>query len=89
MKEKYDFQEKSTLGFGAVAVVYKALHKALKQVRAVKVLKEEYRNEEEIVERFLREAAVLGSLRHPKIVQIYDAGGGGPGLDFYIEMEFI
>ncbi|MBA7648880.1 Serine/threonine-protein kinase PknD [subsurface metagenome] len=86
---RYEFDEKSTLGFGAVATVYKAVHKGLGQERAVKVLKAEYRNDEEIVERFLREAAVLGSLRHPNIVQICDAGGGGPGLDFYIEMEFI
>jgi serine/threonine protein kinase len=41
------------------------------------------------VERFLREAVVLGSLKHANIVQIYDAGGGGPNLDFYLEMEYV
>ena len=89
LASKYDFDPKRTLGYGAVAAVYKAQHKGLKQERAVKVLKPEYKNDADVVERFLREGAVLSNLEHPNIVQIFDAGGGGPGLDFYIEMEFI
>jgi serine/threonine protein kinase len=89
LASKYDFDDKKTLGFGAVATVYKGVHKGLKQPRAIKILKQEYRNDVETVERFLREAVILGSLSHPNIVQIHDAGGGGLDLDFYIEMELI
>ena len=86
---KYEFDEKKPIGYGAIATVYRALHRGLRQVRAVKVLKPEHRENQEVVERFLREAVVLGSLKHANIVQIYDAGGGGPSLDFYLEMEYI
>ena len=86
---KYEFDERKPIGYGAVATVYRALHSGLRQVRAVKVLKPEHRENQEVVERFLREAVVLGSLKHANIVQIYDAGGGGPNLDFYLEMEYV
>ena len=86
---RYDFDERKALGYGAVAVVYRAWHKGLRQERAVKLLRPEYKDNEEIVERFLREAVVLGGLRHPNIIQVYDAGGGGPNLEFYLEMEFV
>jgi TRAP-type C4-dicarboxylate transport system substrate-binding protein len=86
---RYQFDERKPLGYGLVAVVYRALHKGLKQVRALKVLKPEHKNNKEIVERFLREGAVLGGLKHPNIVQVYDSGGGGPNLDFYLEMEYV
>jgi tRNA A-37 threonylcarbamoyl transferase component Bud32 len=86
---KYEFDERKPIGYGAVATVYRAMHRGLRQVRAVKVLKPEHRENQELVERFLREAVVLGSLKHPNIVQIYDAGGGGPNLDFYLEMEYV
>jgi tetratricopeptide (TPR) repeat protein len=88
LHDKYDFDESSPIGYGSVAVVYKALHRGLKQLRALKVLKPEHRHNPEIVERFLREAIVLSSLNHPSIVKIYDAGGGGLNLDFYLEMEY-
>jgi TRAP-type C4-dicarboxylate transport system substrate-binding protein/tRNA A-37 threonylcarbamoyl transferase component Bud32 len=86
---RYQFDERKPLGYGLVAVVYRALHKGLKQVRALKVLKPEHKNNKEIVERFLREATVLGGLKHPNIVQVYDSGGGGTNLDFYLEMEYV
>jgi TRAP-type C4-dicarboxylate transport system substrate-binding protein/tRNA A-37 threonylcarbamoyl transferase component Bud32 len=86
---RYQFDERKPLGYGLVAVVYRALHKGLKQVRALKVLKPEHKNNKEIVERFLREATVLGGLKHPHIVQVYDSGGGGTNLDFYLEMEYV
>ena len=89
LRAKYEFDERKPIGYGAVATVYRALHKGIRRVRAIKVLKPEHRENQEVVERFLREAVVLGSLKHPNIVQIYDAGGGGPNLDFYLEMEYV
>jgi len=89
LHDKYDFDESKPIGYGSVAVVYKAVHKGLKQVRALKLLKPEHKDNPEIVERFLREATVLGDLNHHNIVRIYDAGGGGPDLNFYLEMEYV
>lgn len=89
LHDKYDFDESTPIGYGSVAVVYKVVHKGIKQVRALKLLKPEHKNNPEVVERFLREAIALGSLTHPNIVRIYDAGGGGPDLQFYLEMEYI
>jgi serine/threonine protein kinase len=86
---RYEFDDKKPIGYGAVAMVYRAVHRGLRQVRAIKVLKPEHRENQEVVERFLREAVVLGSLKHSNIVQVYDAGGGGTNLDFYLEMEYV
>ena len=89
LHDKYEFDESSPIGYGSVAVVYRAVHKGLHKVRALKVLKPEHKNNPEVVERFLREAMVLGSLNQPGIVKIYDSGGGGPNLEFYLEMEYV
>lgn len=86
---KYEINEGRPLGYGAVAVVYSAEHKGLKQKRALKILKPEHKLNADVVERFLREGTILANLRHPNIVQVYDAGGGGINLDFYLEMEYI
>jgi tRNA A-37 threonylcarbamoyl transferase component Bud32 len=64
----------SLLGRGGTAEVYKAFHPALKREVAVKVLLQEVSHDVDWVRRFRQEAEVLGSLDHPHILPIYDAG---------------
>jgi serine/threonine protein kinase len=68
------------LGEGGMAVVYKARQPSLNRDVAVKVLTGPLARDPEFVSRFRREAIAAGSLGHPNILTIYDAGTTGDGL---------
>jgi eukaryotic-like serine/threonine-protein kinase len=81
------YQIKERIGEGAIADVYSAHDPSIGRDLAIKVLKSELRQNQEIVARFLREARAAGALSHPGIVTIYDVGevDGYP----YIVMELL
>ncbi len=68
----YELVEK--LGSGGMGSVYRGVHKALQQPRAVKLLRPDLANDPDVVLRFQREATIAAGLRHPNIVLIYDVG---------------
>ena len=55
---------------------------------ALKILRNQYANDEEFVERFRREAQSAAKLSHPNIVSIYDRGRSEDGA-YYIAMEHV
>lgn len=65
---------KHIIGGGGMANVYKAHDLILNRDVAIKVLKLEYANDPEFIERFDREAQAATSLSHPNVVNIYDVG---------------
>ena len=75
------------LGRGATGTVYLARDPGLDRAVAVKVLATSPADAPEGRIRFLREAQAAGSLRHPNIVTVYDAGEdtGQP----YLAMEYV
>jgi serine/threonine-protein kinase len=75
------------IGEGGMALVYKAECSLLCRTVAIKVLRPQYANDAEFVERFRREARSAASLSHPNVVNIYDVGQED-GID-YIVMEYI
>src|SRR5262245_61599796 len=75
------------LGKGAMGTVYKARHRTMKRVAAVKVLSPEVAREDTFAQRFQREVETLASLHHPNIVMAFDAGESPAGP--YLAMEFI
>lgn len=77
----------SEIGTGGMAIVYKAKDKMLNRVVAVKVLRPEYKQDEEFVKRFDIEAKSAAGLSHPNIVSVYDVGIH-EGLR-YIVMEYV
>jgi len=85
LNNRYELVEK--IGSGGMADVYKAKCRVLKRWVAVKILKDEFVNDEEFLERFEREAYAAASLNHPNIVSIYDVGR--EGNIHYIVMEYI
>jgi len=85
LNNRYELVEK--IGSGGMADVYKAKCRVLKRWVAVKILKDEFVNDEEFLERFEREAYAAASLSHPNIVSIYDVGH--EGNIHYIVMEYI
>ena len=61
----------SELGRGGMGVVYKAHEESLNRFVAIKVLGEHLEEDDEYVQRFVREAQSAAALSHPNIVQIY------------------
>ena len=62
------------IGAGGMAEVYEALHSGLNKRVAIKTLRREYADNPTLVARFLREAQVASSFRHPHIVDVTDVG---------------
>jgi CHASE2 domain-containing sensor protein len=85
------YEVEKELGKGAMGMVYLGRDPKINRVVAVKTmaLSEEFDAEElaEVKERFFREAETAGSLNHPYIVTIYDAGEEHDLA--YIAMEFL
>lgn len=82
---RYEVIEK--VGDGGMATVYKSRDKILNRKVAIKVLKEEFSNDQEFIKRFQIEAQSAASLSHPNIVSIYDVAN--EGNLHYIVMELI
>lgn len=76
------------LGGGGMANVYLAHDRLLGRDVAVKILRGQYAEDREFVERFRREAQNAAGLSHPNIVQTYDRGETGDG-SYYIAMEHV
>jgi eukaryotic-like serine/threonine-protein kinase len=76
------------LGGGGMGKVYLACDRVLDRDVALKVLREQYAEDEEFVERFGREAKAAASLNHPHIVSVYDRGTAEDGT-YYIAMEHV
>ena len=76
------------LGVGGMAKVYLAHDELLSRDVALKVLREQYAEDEKFVERFEREARSVAALSHPNIVQIHDRGRSEDGR-YYIVMEHV
>lgn len=75
------------LGRGGMGLVYRAFDKTLGREVAIKTLTEGFAGDAEMLQRFYREAAKTGMLKHPNIVTVYDLGeqDGFP----YIVMEYV
>jgi len=62
------------LGRGGMATVFRAFQSSVKRHVAIKVMAPEIANEPGFVERFNREAEIIGALQHPHILPIIDYG---------------
>jgi serine/threonine protein kinase/class 3 adenylate cyclase len=76
------------IGGGGMAEVYLARDRELDRDVALKLLKHQYAEDEQFVERFDREAKNAASLSHPNIVAVYDRGKTRDGA-YYIVMEHV
>ena len=75
---------------GGMATIYHALDSRLDRPVAVKIMHPHLANDEDFVNRFIREAKAAATLSHPNIVAIQDQGwneGGVPAV--FIVMEYI
>lgn len=63
-----------TIAQGGMGVVYHARHRSIRREVALKVLFPHLANDAEFTQRFQREGQAMATLRHPNIVEVYDAG---------------
>ena len=83
--DRYEIQEK--IGTGGTADVYRAQDRKLNRPVAIKVLKQEFSENENFVSKFRSEAQSAAGLMHPNIVNVYDVGNE-KGI-YYIVMELV
>ncbi|MBK9967611.1 MAG: protein kinase [Holophagales bacterium] len=75
------------LGRGGMGRVFRARHVTLEREVALKLLAEQFAEDDFYVQRFLKEARAAARLNHPGIVQIYDFGQ--VGTHWYLAMELV
>lgn len=69
---RYEITE--LIGIGGMADVYKAIDIIEDKIVAVKILKNEFANDDEFLRRFRNESKAIAVLSHPNIVKIFDVG---------------
>lgn len=75
------------LGRGGMGDVYKAEHRLMNRMVALKVIKQELLAKPDVVERFRREVQAAAQLSHPNIVTAYDAEQAGDA--HFLVMEYV
>jgi serine/threonine protein kinase len=90
MEQLGKYRIDSTLGKGAMGVVYKAFDPFIERVVALKTIRKELFSDSQqadLISRFKNEAQAAGRLNHPNIVMVYDYGEDADSA--YIAMEFV
>ena len=85
LDNRYEIQE--VIGVGGMAVVYKARCHRLNRLVAVKILKDDYSQDEDFRRRFHAEGQAVAMVSHPNIVSVYDVSTSNEAD--YIVMELI
>lgn len=78
---------RDTIGSGGMGRVYKAVHRTMDRVAALKVLPDAALRDAGAVRQFQREIKAAAQLAHPNIVHVYDAGQSSRG--HFLVMEFV
>ncbi len=68
------YQVLGEIGRGGVGIVYKGRDHDLGRDVAMKVLRDEYAEQPDVLARFVEEAQIGGQLQHPGIVPVYELG---------------
>lgn len=77
------------IGEGGMAIVYKARDNKLNRLVAVKILKKEFADNEDIAQKFKREATAIAKLSDPNIVNVLDVGHEEENNMDYFVMEYV
>jgi eukaryotic-like serine/threonine-protein kinase len=84
--DRYELRQ--MIGKGGMADVYLGYDPRFERTVAIKVFK---RDDDELLMRFIREARLMASLRHPHLMPVYDAGDSilDGVVRYYIVMPFM
>lgn len=80
------YEVKELIGSGGMALVYRAHCNVLDRYVAIKILKEEFAQDEDFRKRFYNEAHAVAKLSHNNIVSVFDVARTEEGVE-YIVME--
>lgn len=83
------YQIENMIGQGGMSYVYRAYDQKMCRTVAIKVLKEEYCEDEEFIRKFQNEAQAAAKLNHPNIVAAYDVVDDEKTKLHYIVMELV
>ncbi len=78
------YRPTAVLGEGGMGTVYEADHLLMGRTVALKVLHPLFAHDPETVQRFRHEARAAGSIGHPNICEIYDAGQLDDGSPYLV-----
>jgi tRNA A-37 threonylcarbamoyl transferase component Bud32 len=82
-----DYTLEALVGRGGMGAVYRARHKKLDRLVAIKLLLPDLVGDPSFAERFEGEARTMAKLSHPGIVGLFDFGRSGPW--FFLVMEYV
>ena len=81
------YEIKEIIGVGGMANVYHCYDSIDDREVAIKILKDEFLDNEDFIRRFKNESKAIAVLNHPNIVRVYDVSFGD--MIQYIVMEYI
>ena len=81
------YEIETLIGVGGMANVYRAKDLLENRTVAVKILRDEFLSNEELVRRFKNESKAISLLNHPNIVRVFDVSVSDKVQ--YIAMEYI
>ena len=87
LDDRYQLAE--PIAAGGVGQVWRASDLLLDREVAVKLLRPEYADHPDTLERFRAEAKHAGSLTHPCVARVYDYGNAGLAIPPYLVMEYV
>jgi len=82
-----DYHVLDVIGAGGMGQVYKARHRIMERLVAIKVMHTARAANPKLVQRFYREVKAAARLSHPNIVTAHDAGETSGGL--FMAMEYV
>jgi eukaryotic-like serine/threonine-protein kinase len=74
----------AVLGEGGMGTVYEVKHAKLDRTFALKALRLDLAREQDLAERFIREAKATGAIKHPNVVAITDFGSLPDGRPYFV-----
>jgi serine/threonine-protein kinase len=84
------YQLLKQMGSGGMATIYESIDTRLDRRVAVKIMHAHLAQDEQFVERFIREAKAAAALSHPNIVSVQDQGWNQSGVPaVFIVMEMV
>src|SRR5688572_5665931 len=72
------------IGEGASSIVYRGNQCSVGRLVAVKILRAFGTSSAQMEHRFVREARIIGRLRHPNTIRLYDAGRTNTGALYLV-----
>lgn len=83
------YRVESVVGRGAMGIVYGGVDIRIGKRVAIKVLKQDYADDPEMVQRLIREAKTVNAIRHPSIINAFDFGTLPRTAQPYIVMDLL